>query len=104
MQRNTSTSNVKLVEVEVRADSLEKELATKDHYVKELEDIIVEKETRIIELEGEETKAKELEATLVSKKKVEEELKSIGFKLEEEKSREVGRRRREMAGAFTEMM
>ena len=31
-------------------------------------------------------------------------MKSIGFKLEEEKSREVGRRRREMAGAFTEMM
>ena len=72
MQKTTSTSNVKLIEVEGRADSLEKELYEKNLRVQE--------------------------------KKVEEELKSIGFKLEEEKSREVGRRRREMAGAFTEMM
>jgi uncharacterized coiled-coil protein SlyX len=32
-----------MVEVEGRADSLEKELATKDSYIRELEDIIVEK-------------------------------------------------------------
>jgi hypothetical protein len=32
-----------MVEVEGRKDSLEKELATKDSYIRELEDIIVEK-------------------------------------------------------------
>ena len=32
-----------MVEVEGRADSLEKELATKDSYIRELEDTIVEK-------------------------------------------------------------
>ena len=32
-----------MVEVEGRADSLEKELVTKDTYIRELEDIIVEK-------------------------------------------------------------
>merc|ERR1712242_311755 len=90
MQRSTSSSNTRLVEVEVRADSLEKELATKDHYVKELEDIIVEKETRIIELEVEESKAKELESRLESKKKLEVELKSISLKLEEEKKDKEG--------------
>ena len=92
LQRTTSSSNVKLVEVEVRADSLEKELATKDHYVKELEDIIVEKETRIIELEGEgsKDKDKELEASLESKKRVEEELKNMSAKLEEGKKDKEG--------------
>merc|ERR1719204_24071 len=80
LQRTTSTSNTKLVEVEVRADSLEKELSTKDLYVKELEDIIVEKESRIIELE-EGSKSKELEA---SKKDV-EELKTVRQKLVDEK-------------------
>ena len=32
-----------MVEVEGRADSLEKELATKNRYIRDLEDIIVEK-------------------------------------------------------------
>merc|ERR1719204_367007 len=80
LQRTTSTSNTKLVEVEVRADSLEKELSTKDLYVKELEDIIVEKESRIIELE-EGSKAKKLEAF----QKDEEELKTLRQKLDEQK-------------------
>ena len=34
----------------MRSDRLEKELDTKDHYVKELEDIIVKKEATICEL------------------------------------------------------
>merc|ERR1719204_3023543 len=80
LQRTTSTSNTKLVEVEVRADSLEKELSTKDLYVKELEDIIVEKESRIIELE-EGSKAKKLEAF----QKDVEELKTVRQKLVDEK-------------------
>ena len=40
-----------VINLETRNGSLEKELATKDNYIKELEDVIVEKEFRISELE-----------------------------------------------------
>ena len=68
----------------MRSDSLEKELATKDHYVKELEDIIVEKEATICELEA---KQKEDEDAKMKAdkyvKKAEEALKGVKDELED---------------------
>ena len=43
--------SMNVINLETRNGSLEKELATKDNYIKELEDVIVEKEFRISELE-----------------------------------------------------
>eukprot|EP00092_Neocalanus_flemingeri_P032334 GFUD01035153.1.p1 GENE.GFUD01035153.1~~GFUD01035153.1.p1 ORF type:complete len:1912 (+),score=653.09 GFUD01035153.1:74-5809(+) len=48
---STHTNTLKVIELETRSGSLEKELATKENYIKELEDIIVEKEYKISELE-----------------------------------------------------
>ena len=39
-----------IIELEGRTGSLEKELATKDSYIRELEDIIMEKVKKIIEI------------------------------------------------------
>ena len=44
--------SIKLSDLESRNGSLEKDVATKDTYIKELEDIIVEKEFKISELEN----------------------------------------------------
>ena len=72
----------------MRSDSREKELATKDHYVKELEDIIVEKEATICELVD---KQKEDEAAKLKAdkevKKAEEALKVVKDELKDVNSR-----------------
>jgi len=47
----TQTDSLQQIELETRSGSLEKELVKKDNYIKELEDIVVEKEFKISELE-----------------------------------------------------
>ena len=47
----TPIDSLKLTEFETRCENLEKELVKKVNYIKELEDIIVEKEYKISELE-----------------------------------------------------
>ena len=72
----------------MRSDSLKKELVTKDYYVKELEDIIVEKEATICELVD---KQKEDEAAKLKAdkevKKAEEALKVVKDELKDVNSR-----------------
>merc|ERR1719462_912984 len=48
---NDQKSSMKVSDLENRNGSLEKEVATKDTYIKELEDIIVEKEYKISDIE-----------------------------------------------------
>lgn len=76
---NETLGSEKIIELEGRTGSLEKELVTKDTYIRELEDIVVEKEFRISELESTtdtqlETKIKEIDqdkATLITDLKLE---------------------------------
>ena len=72
----------------MRSDSLKKELVTKDYYVKELEDIIVEKEATICELvdKQKEDKAAKLKADK-EVKKAEEALKVVKDELKDVNSR-----------------
>merc|ERR1711874_109715 len=84
---------MKRIESEGRADGLEKEVATKDAYIKELEDIIVEKDFSLSEME--EKKGKD-EADGVEKLDEKQktgpinELEKRCKKLEEDKTRVEG--------------
>lgn len=52
LSSDTSANSSKQSELDTRSESLEKELVKQTNYIKELEDIIVEKEFRISELEN----------------------------------------------------
>ena len=80
--------SIKVSDLESRNGSLEKDVATKDTYIKELEDIIVEKEFKISELETIETdleknlnKIGSLEKLLTEQKEKLLEEEEIGSKL-----------------------
>merc|ERR1719354_1434169 len=76
---NKTDENNKIIELEGRVGGLEKDVVTKEAYIKELEDIMVEKEFKISELETEATKLKESSTSKIEEGKADLESETAKF-------------------------